>query len=830
MKNRLSLLCILICCFSTVVTAADDEASYYITTLAGQASKGGVDGPGKTALFNNPYCVIFDQAGDLLVADTYNHTIRRVTKDGVATTLAGRSGVKGNADGTGAEARFAYPSGLALDSSGVIYVSDSQNSTIRRISTAGVVTTFAGTAGDPGSSDGTGSDARFRTPFGIVMSTSGFLYVADSGNNTVRKISPTGVVTTFAGLASQTGSSDGAGSDARFSNPNGLSIDAMGNLYVADAFNHTIRRITPDRVVTTFAGSADSWGSSDGIGSDARFTIPFGISVDPTGNVYVSDGNNTIRKITPAAVVTTVAGVAGEGGWSNGPGNDARFHAPWSIAANGMGTIYVADSYNSTIRAISTTGVVTTLAGIAESRGSDDGTGSGARFNRPTGVTVDDNGTIYVSDSSNNTIRKITPMGVVTTLAGTPHTITRDPVTNEYRGNFADGRGTAARFNAPLGLTVDGNGNLYVADNLNHLIRRITPSGAVTTLAGEAGVYGSNDGAGQEARFFQPADVVVDKAGTVYVADGRNYTIRRISPSGVVTTLAGSALHQGSVDGVGSNARFNYPSGIALDSHGNVIVADTYNQTIRRITPDGVVTTIAGQAGNSGSTNGTETEALLTYPSSIAVDHNDNIFVVGLNHTFRRITPEGIVTTLAGKAGSEGSSQDGVGDSVRFFSPSGVALNATGFAYITDSYNNTIRQGQLAEAPVTITQPKSLSVARGSRVQFSVTAAAVPAPTYQWQHDGQPFDGATSSSLSFTNANTTDSGDYSVVITNALGSVTSEKAKLTVTATTTPSTPPTSSGGGGGSGGGAPSVWFLGAIVTLGLGRGWLLIRNKSAA
>jgi hypothetical protein len=176
-----------------------------------------------------------------------------------------------------------------------------------------------------------------------------------------------------------------------------------------------------------------------------------------------------------------------------------------------------------------------------------------------------------------------------------------------------------------------------------------------------------------------------------------------------------------------------------------------------------------------------------------------------------------VVTTLAGRVSSEGSSHDGVGDAVRFFSPADIAITSTGFAYIADAANNTIRQGQLAEAPVTITQPKNLSVARGARVLFSVTAAAVPAPTYQWQHDGQPFEGATSSTLSFTNANTIDAGDYSVVITNELGSVTSEVAKLTVTAVSTPSVPSTSSGGGGG--GGAPSTWFLATFTALVLAR-----------
>jgi MYXO-CTERM domain-containing protein len=365
-------------------------------------------------------------------------------------------------------------------------------------------------------------------------------------------------------------------------------------------------------------------------------------------------------------------------------------------------------------------------------------------------------------------------------------------------------------------VAVDGAGTVYVADTRNDTIRRITPAGVVTTFAGAAGNIGPTDGLGDAARFYEPNALATDGAGNVYVADTRNHTIRRITPAGAVTTLAGLAGASGSADGTGSDARFNNPYGLAVDTGGNVYVADTYNCTIRRITPAGAVTTLAGLAGSSGSADGTGSDARFFNPQGVAVDQAGNIYVAdGNNHTFRRVTPGGIVTTLAGKGGADGSA-DGIGNSARFFYPTCVALDSSGIAYVTDSFNNTIRKGQLAQAPTTSSQLQNLAVAAGASVQFSVTATAVPAPTYQWYHDNVAFSGATASTLSFASARSSDAGTYSVVITNELGSATSNSATLTVTSA--PVTPPAGGNGGGssgGGGGGAPSPWFLVALLAL---------------
>jgi len=269
------------------------------------------------------------------------------------SSLAGNFRASGSTDGTGSDAYFDRPNGVAVNEDGSVYVADTFNHTIRKITPAGLVTTLAGSAGVPGSTDGAGSEARFNNPTRPTVDVDGNVYVTDYVNHTIRKITPAGVVTTLAGTAGATGSTDGTGSEARFNGPLGITIDVIGNLYVTEFGNHTIRKITPAGVVTTLAGSAGVPGSTDGTGSEARFNGPKGLSVDAESNVYVADfGNHTIRKITPAGVVTTLAGSPPIDGYFNGPGPASRFSSPASVAVDSNGTLYVGDYLNHTIRKI----------------------------------------------------------------------------------------------------------------------------------------------------------------------------------------------------------------------------------------------------------------------------------------------------------------------------------------------------------------------------------------------------------------------------------------------------------------------------------------------
>jgi len=322
-----------------------------------------------------------------------------------------------------------------------------------------------------------------------------------------------GAVTTLAG-SGVPGFANGTGASAQFNNPRGIAVNSAGTIYVADQANHRIRAITPAGVVTTLAGSGVP-GSTDGTGASAQFNNPVGIAVNSAGTIYVADQtNHRIRAITPAGVVTTLAG-SGVAGSTNGTGTAAQFNNPVGIAVNSAGTIYVADLTNHRIRAITPAGVVTSLAGnFSGIGGFSEGTGSGARFNNPVGVAVNSAGTVYVGDQTNQRIRTITPAGVVTTLAGSAF-------------GFADGTGASALFRDPNGVAVDSADAVNVADFSNHRIRSITPAGVVTTLAG-SGVAGFANGTGTAAQFNNPTGVAVNSAGIVYVADFSNHRIRAV--------------------------------------------------------------------------------------------------------------------------------------------------------------------------------------------------------------------------------------------------------------------------------------------------------------
>jgi DNA-binding beta-propeller fold protein YncE len=378
----------------------------------------------------------------------------------------------------------------------------------------------------------------------------------------------------------------------------GVTADASGTtLYVADTSNNTIRRVdVATAAVTTLAGLAAVPGGSNGVGGTARFDVPSGAVADPTGTyAFVTDANNAVRRIELATgTVTTLAGKPGacEGG-ADGVGTAAQFCYPEKLAINGAGTVlFVADGGNSTIRRIEVaTGAVTTLAGLAGEYGSDDGVGSAARFSYPIGIAVDAAGTtLYVADLENDTIRRIdVATGTVSTLAGLAGVPGSD-----------DGTGTAARFNWPFGVATDAAGTtVFVADYNNHTIRRVDPAtGVVSTIAGTAETPGVSDGTGTAALFDSPGGIVVDVAGaTAYVLDSGNDTIRRVAlGTGVVTTVAGIARRSGAVDGIGKVARFNFPTGIGTTPDGRtLVVADTSNHAIRIARP------VGGSAGDYDS-------------------------------------------------------------------------------------------------------------------------------------------------------------------------------------------------------------------------------------
>jgi sugar lactone lactonase YvrE len=430
----------------------------------------------------------------------------------------------------------------------------------------------------------------------------------------------------------------------------------------------------------------------------------------------------------------------------------------------------------------------TTLAGAAGEPGYVFGTGLNARMKNPLGVAVDSSGNLYVADTGSETIMKISSAGVVTPFSGVPLDLQATP-------SFVDGPPNSAQFEGLEGICIDASGTLYVTDSA--FVRMISSTGVVTTLAGggeDTNPSASGDGVGNQATFGSPQGIAADNKGNLFVADSTNNTIREVDIATTrVSTIAGFAPLFGSTDGTGSAARFSLPYGVAVDSSGNVYVADRGDYTIRMITPAAVVTTLAGSSGSIGSADGTGAAAQFYSLNAIAVDAGGNLYVTEANNTIRKITSAGAVTTLAGTSNTGGSS-NGTGAAALFNDPYGVAVDTAGDMFVADINNDTIRERYAApnSAPSITTQPAGQSVAIGASATFTVAASGVPVPSYQWLLDGSYVPGGTNPTLTIENVQASNLGSYSVIITNSGGVVTSSSATLsspgvTPTAPTGPS-------------------------------------------
>ncbi len=795
--------------------AARAEQPISFSTLAGNAGYGWVDAEGAAARFDSPEGVAVDASGTVYVADTQNGVIRRVSADGGVATMAGAAGVTGYADGNGAQALFTWPQWLALGPDGNLYVADTGNSTIRCVTPQGAVRTVAGSPVMAGSADGTNAGAMFNFPSAIVADSAGRLYVADTGNSTIRMIVPEGtnwVVTTLAGAAGVNGRVDGTNQHARFYQPWGIAVDAETNLYVADTGNTALRKVTPsgtnwvtatvwlgaflgalalddsgsvyatdsgDDVILRIAKSGTNWvstvlagrrgvaGSADGPAgtNNALFSYPRGIASSTDGLLCVADTlNSTIRQVTRAGAVSTLAGTAGGPGNADGPGDQARFDAPAGVAVDGQGNLYVADMQNNAIRRIGSSGVVATLAGTpGGAAGSADDFGTNAAFNQPAALVVDTATNLYVADSDNNEIRKLAWAGtnwLVSTVAGRAGAFYFGVVTNVITNAFANVTNVTSLTFYPQSDYLDYSGvitniagvitnlpawstnTLVVTNGSGHAVTNLVATnnlgGVVASFAigttnlyyvvtnaplfhtnapvndtNFVGLLATNaftlspappllNGEGTNSIFFHPSGVALDGAGDLYVADGATNGVRVVTPEGLVSSLAGSAgAYTVSAAQFGTNRLWYQSSSVVVDAHGNVFVADAVNNTIREIVPGKAAVTIAGKAGVCGWVDGTNGAARFAAPSGLAMDAQGNLFVAdALSDTIRKITPVGanwVVTTVGGLATVPGSA-DGVGSAARFSQPGGVAVDATGNLYVADTGNSTVRLGQPASA------------------------------------------------------------------------------------------------------------------------------------
>jgi sugar lactone lactonase YvrE len=736
----------------------------------------------------------------------------------------------GSNDGQGSEARFFLPRDIATDPQGNVYVISSN--TVRKITPSGLVTTVAGTpSAAPASWDPIGPNG-FIDARGLVVDATGDIYLGDY--NAIQKITPGGVVSTVYG---------------DFSTPplknqfTDLVRDSSGTFFYPDLSQSTINTASGG-THSVFVGKSFEGGRVDGIREGARFHHPERVALDGSGNVYVTEWNGpNVRKITRSGTVTTL------------PLSSAVLDA--SLAGLGIdagGNLLIAALRSQVIAKSSSDGPATLVAGQINNAGYADGAATLAQFLNPTDVAADHAGNLYVTEE-NNVVRKITPDGQVSTFAGMPWT---------HGFGSVEGIGRAARFGERLLVAVAPNDEIIVADANNRTVRKISTAGVVTTLAGKAGEPSALvDGRGETARFRTPGALAVSASGNTYILDEQK--IRKITPDGTVTTLSVTlpfADNRGiAVDALeniyvsGDNeiqrinqasgvseivARFSKPSGMAIDRAGNIYVADTAVSTIHRIASNNTVSIFAGTPGVFGHADGNGSDAQFGFPWGLAVDAADNLFVTDHGtHTIRMITPSGTVSTVAGLPHAAGNA-GGAGAAVRLFFCKSVAVDRVGNLYFPNF--SMVYQGLRSQGPVITVQPRSQVVEAGTSVSFAVAAVAgagTPMLTYQWYLNGSRITGATANTLDVVNVTSAVLGDYTVVVANAVGQVTSEKATLSLAPPPPPSPVPGATGAGGveaggapaggaGSGGGSIESWFALVVLAMVGASAWREFRNSS--
>ncbi|MFN0112791.1 MAG: BACON domain-containing protein [Blastocatellia bacterium] len=811
------------------ITSTPDSV---LVTVAGTGVLGasGDGGQAAAAQIARPYQIAVDGAGNLFIAELDNHIIRKVTPGGVISTIAGTPRVSGfSGDGELATtARLNQPGGVAVDGSGNVYISDVTNNRVRKINAAdGKISTIAGN-GQLGSSGdgGPATAATVNFPYGLAIDkTNGDVYWAEFSSNRVRKITvATGIISTVAGTGTAAyNGDDKLATEATVNAPINVTFDNNNNLVIADSGNNRIRRVNrADGKISTIVGTGASGFTGDGgIATDARVSVPAGVIFDPAGNIYFADrGNSRVRKVVAGTnIISTIAGIGLSG--FNGDGLAAlasRLSVPNSIAVDSVGNIFIGDRENLRVRKLifatandnvaptiaitapttqptftTTTSPLTlsgtasdnaavflvrwsndrggsgvaggsnawTVPGIALQNGAntltvtawdvrgnassaklvvnfnaqqmittlagtgltgatgDGGAAIGARLFLPTGVAADAAGNVYIADSANNRVRKVTPAGVILPFAG-----------NGMLGSSGDGgQAIDASFNQPQSVAVDSTGNVYISDSSNHRIRRVAPNGVITTVAGTgADSFGGDGGPATQAQLNTPFQIAVDLAGNLYIADAVNRRVRKITTStGVITTIAGDGRVGTSGDGgMATKAQFLLPYGVTVDRNGVVFVLDAFDGRVRRVATDGTITNYVG-TGNFGYTGdgGPATAAQIDPQSFITTDADGNLHIADLfNHVIRKVTATtGIITTVVG-TGLGGFSGDGTSPTgAQLAFPNDVAFDRVGNMYIADYNNQRVRKVFNASALKTVASVSAASF-QGDVLASDLIAAA----------------------------------------------------------------------------------------------------------
>jgi trimeric autotransporter adhesin len=655
-----------------VLTAS---AQVKVSTIVGGATNDGKSGA--AVAFQNPAGGWGDSKGNVYVADFFNHRLRIINSTGVTTTVAG-TGIAGfSGDGGNAKsAMVSFPADVVLDGSGNILFSDSGNNRIRKISTTGIITTIVGTgvAGYKGDG-GPATSAEINQPFGLALDSSGDLFFADNNNQVVRKVDTASVIHTVAGNGKAGFSGDGGPAlSASMNSPFGVVSDSSGNLYIADHNNRRVRIVNSSGVINTLVGTGTAGCAGDGgLANKANLGHPDGVRING-GNLLISNACEArIREVNLSTDI--ISTVVGSTKGFDGDGHSAlasRFLGPVGLTFDSSGDLVILDSGNDQVRKFSSSTKLVTL--IAGGFTGDGGKATLANIDSPENIAFDKAGNLYIAETNANRIRKVTTTGIISTFAGASAGI------SGYSGD--GGKATSATLQFPYGVAVGPTGNVFIADTGNNVIRKVDIAGIISTFA-------SNPG------FVTISNLISDTGGNLYAADFLGCVVWKISSAGAVSLVAG-VKNVCSYNGDGKKATLadlNSPWGLALDSTGNLYIADSLNHRVRKVNTSGVISTIAGTGtcGFSGD-GGAATSAKLCSPVGLTLDTTGNFYVGDYgNLRVRTINSGGTISTFAG-TGNRGYNGSGLlATKTNIDGPTGFALSSN-IVYAVDNVQCRVRK------------------------------------------------------------------------------------------------------------------------------------------
>ncbi|MDQ6707996.1 MAG: hypothetical protein M3Z85_18725 [Acidobacteriota bacterium] len=633
-------------------TAKGASLSYVIETVAG-SSLVGDGGPAALASLSDAEGVCADRAGNVYVSDANDHRVRRITAGGTISTIAGTgvAGFQGD-NGPANQARLNLPYGVAVDAAGNLYIADLGNNRVRRVDPAGIITTIAGNTPD-----------KLQSPRNVLADGAGNLYFSEFDGNRIRRLAPGGTSVVIAGTGVPGFDGDGGpAAAANLNAPAGMAFDNSGNLYFADSGNQRIRKISAGRI-STVIGTANA-----GASGANQLNLPTSVAIDASGNLFIADtGNHRLRKLSTNGVVSTIPGTARD------------------LALDHAGNLILASGNR--LQAVSPAGVLSTIAGDGNYtfRG-DGGPAVAARLNGPSGIAVDAAGNAWIGDEGNGKVRLVSAAGAISTAAD--------------------------QLNSPSGLALDSALNVFIAERSHDEIRKLPPGATLVTVAGNGTTGFSGDfSSARSAQLQSPASVAVDGSGTIYIADTGNHRVRRVNANGIISTVAGPP-------------QLEAPRGLWMGTDANLYIADPGNNNVRRLTPLGVLTTVAGVgAGGFSGDGGPATAAQLSQPGGVAVDLSGNIWIADTgNNRVRVVQPNGVISTVAGTGqagfGGDGSSSD----AAQLHAPSALAADPSGAIWIADTGNNRIRKLTSTAAAISEDIRQTIGIVNAASLQPGAAA------------------------------------------------------------------------------------------------------------